>query len=28
VREDHFWGIDVSYFSISRQEWQAMVSAA
>ena len=28
VREDHFYGIDVSYFSISRREWQAMVSAA
>ena len=23
IREDFFWGIDVSYFSISRQEWEA-----
>ncbi|HXA43059.1 MAG TPA: GNAT family N-acetyltransferase [Candidatus Solibacter sp.] len=24
VREDHFWGVDASYFSISREEWQKM----
>ena len=28
VREDHFWGVDASYFSISREEWQAMVSTS
>jgi ribosomal-protein-alanine N-acetyltransferase len=22
IREDHFWGIDVSYFSITREEWE------
>ena len=28
VREDHFYGVDVGYFAISRQEWLAQEAGA